>query len=155
MDLTTQLDPARDLQRLHTLIVGEYAKLNFSLLMNHSLENMIIGNITSMSKCFDASMPKNEETELTRQTLRRLNDEAMNLEQIHRNHRNKEQKEMKVGSKKVPIGDDNYLRGISSSSLNSGSATTPRPITTTNQLFDLPPFQRGHFLRNSDGFSHF
>jgi hypothetical protein len=111
----------------------------------------------SMSKFFDASMPKTDEIELTRQTLRKLNDEATKLEQIHRNHRNIKQKDMKLGSKKEPIGDDNYLRGISSSSLNSGSATTPRPITTTNQLFDLPPtiFQRGHFLRNSDGFSHF
>lgn len=108
-----------------------------------------------MSKFFDTNMPKNEETELTRQTLRKLNDEAIKLEQIQRNHRNKEQKEMKIGSKKVPIGDDNYLRGISSQSLNSGSSTTPRP--TTNQLFDLPPtfFQRGHLLRNSDGYSHF
>lgn len=114
-----------------------------------------IGNISSMSKFFDTNMPKNEETELTRQTLRKLNDEAIKLEQIQRNHRNKEQKEMKIGSKKVPIGDDNYLRGMSSQSLNSGSSTTPRP--TTNQLFDLPPsfFQRGHLLRNSDGYSHF
>jgi Ras GTPase-activating protein 3 len=29
IDLVTQLDPARDLQRLHMLIVGEYAR-NFS-----------------------------------------------------------------------------------------------------------------------------
>lgn len=110
-----------------------------------------------MSKFFDTNMPKNEETEYTRQTLRRLSEEAMHLEQIHRNHRNKEAKDMKIGSKQEPIGDDNYLRGISSSSLNSGSSTTPRPMTQTTQHFDLPPtlFQRGHFLRNSDGFSHF
>jgi hypothetical protein len=110
-----------------------------------------------MMKYFDSNMPKTEENELTRHTLRKLSDEAMKLEQIHRNHRNKEMKDTKIGSKQEPIGDDNYLRGISSSSLNSGASTTPRPITTTTQHFDLPPtlFQRGHFLRNSDGFSHF
>ncbi|KAL7035982.1 hypothetical protein ACKWTF_008647 [Chironomus riparius] len=136
VDLVTQLDPARDLQRLHSLIIG---------------------NMNVMTKFFDTNMPKNEETEFTRQTLRRLSEEALKLDQIQRNHRNKQLKDLKVGSKQEPIGDDNYIRGVSSSNLNSGSSTTPRPVTTTNQHFDLPPtlFQRGHFLRNSDGFSHF
>lgn len=110
-----------------------------------------------MTKFFDTNMPKSEETELTRQTLRKLSEEAMKLDQIQRNHRNKQMKDLKVGSKQEPIGDDNYIRGVSSSTLNSGASTTPRPVTTTTQHFDLPPtlFQRGHFLRNSDGFSHF
>lgn len=118
---------------------------------------MITGNMNVMAKVFDTNMPKSEETELTRHTLRKLSEEAMKIEQIHRNQKNKEMKDMKIGSKQEPIGDDNYIRGISSSSLNSGASTTPRPVTATNQHFDLPPtlFQRGHFLRNSDGFAHF
>ena len=31
IDLVTQLDPARDLQRLHALIVGEYSYTKFQL----------------------------------------------------------------------------------------------------------------------------
>jgi hypothetical protein len=110
-----------------------------------------------MQKFFDGNMGNNEEMLQTRTTLQKLSDVALQLEQIHRKHRNKENKEMKIGSIQEPIGDDNYLRGMSSSSLNSGASTTPRPAPT--QHFDIPPalFQRGHFLRNSDSerFSHF
>lgn len=134
VDLLTQLDPARDLQRLHTLIIT---------------------NMNVMQKFFDSNL--DEEKVLTRQTLQDLSKVAMHLEQIHRKHRNKENKEMKIGSQQEPIGDDNYLRGMSSSSLNSGASTTPRPTPT--QHFDIQPalFQRGHFLRNSDSerFSNF
>lgn len=136
VDLVTQLDPARDLQRLHTLIIN---------------------NMNVMQKFFDCNLGNGEEMMLTRQTLQKLSEVAMHLEQIHRKHRNKENKEMKIGSQQEPIGDDNYLRGMSSSSLNSGASTTPRPTPT--QHFEIAPalFQRGHFLRNSDSerFSHF
>lgn len=136
VDLVTQLDPARDLQRLHTLIIN---------------------NMNVMQKFFDSKHGNSDEIMLTRTTLQKLSEVAMQLEQIHRKHRNKENKEMKIGSQQEPIGEDNYLRGMSSSSLNSGSSTTPRPPPT--QHFDIQPalFQRGHFLRNSDSerFSHF
>lgn len=136
IDLVTQLDPARDLQRLHTLIIN---------------------NMNVMQKFFDSNMGNGEEMLLTQRTLQRLSEVAMHLEQIHRKHRHKENKEMKIGSQQEPIGEDNYLRGMSSSSLNSGASTTPRPTPT--QHFDIAPalFQRGHFLRNSDSerFSHF
>lgn len=131
-----QLDPARDLQRLHTLIIT---------------------NMNVMQKFFDGKHGNEEETTLTRLTLQKLGEVAMQLEHLHRKHRNKENKEMKIGSQQEPIGDDNYLRGMSSSSLNSGSSTTPRPTPT--QHFEILPalFKRGSFLRNSDSerFSHF
>lgn len=136
VDLVTQLDPARDLQRLHALIIM---------------------NMNVMNKYFDSNLGEGEEMVLMRQTLKDISKVAMHLEQIHRKHRNKENKEMKIGSQQEPIGEDNYLRGMSSSSLNSGSSTTPRPTPT--QHFDIPPalFQRGHYLRNSDSerFSNF
>ena len=110
-----------------------------------------------IQKFFESILGSGEEMMLTRQSLKKLSDVAIELEQIHRKHRTKENKEMKIGSQQEPIGDDNYLRGMSSASLNSGASTTPRPAPT--QHFDIPPalFQRGHFLRNSDSerFSHF
>lgn len=91
VDLITQLDPARDLQRLHSLIIT---------------------NMNIMQKYFDRNA--GEEMMLTRQSLNKLGDVAMQLEQIHRKHRKKENKEMKIGSQQEPIvGDDNYLRGVS------------------------------------------
>lgn len=129
VDLLTQLDPARDLQRLYALITN---------------------NKSTIQEYFKKDARNTEEMVAIRQSLNCLIDVASELEQIHRKNRNKEMRETKIGSQQEPIGGDNYLRGMSSTSLNSGSATTPR--ATPTQHFDIQPalFHRGHMLRNSD-----
>jgi Ras GTPase-activating protein 3 len=131
VDLLTQLDPARDLQRLHTLITS---------------------NSQTMKLFYDRNSGNTEEMNLTKQSLTKIFNVAIELEKIHRKHRNKEMMEMKLGSQQEPIGDDNYLRGMSSTSLNSGASTTPRSIHTQNNSEFLQPalFHRGHFQRSSD-----
>lgn len=150
MELVTQLDPARDLQRIHSLIIS---------------------NIQSIEKYFDASNAdaNNEELMKCRKTIQKLTDFSMQLEQIHRKYKNNLLRETKYGSLLQPIGDDNYLRGGLSvqiaqqlnasgnnqSFMSCGSSTTPRHQTS----FDYSPnfFHRNHFLRSSDSerFSHF
>lgn len=130
VDLLTQLDPARDLQRLHTLITT-----NLSRMKNFSVQN--------------GEMKSDEEMNLTT-SLSKIFDVAYQLDQIHRKHRSREMMELKIGSQQEPIGDDNYLRGMSSTSLNSGASTTPRTMHTQNSEFQTALFHRGHFPRSSD-----
>lgn len=154
LELVNQLDPARDLQRLHSLIIG---------------------HMQSVEKFFDSTSGNTEESMMCRKTIQKVTEFAMHLEQIHRKYKHHLVRDTKYGSQHHPIGDDNYLRGGLSLQiaqqlnattnasnqgnlfLNSGSATTPR-VSATNH-FDISPgmFQRGCYLRSSDNdrFSHF
>lgn len=155
MELVNQLDPARDLQRIHSLIVSHSSLIN---------------------KYFDSSdeeIKNSEEFKKCRNTLQKVMEYSMNLEQTHRKVKTNELKDSKIGSQLQPIGDDNYVRSglsppipqLSVTSMStgnpfhvSGSSTTPRH-QTSNSHIEISPnfFHRHHILRSSDSerFSHF
>lgn len=88
--LALRLDPARDLQRLHALLVSHAAALD-DRLHRPQLTTSI------------------EEREAEAATLRELQEAMFNLEHQHRIYRRSLARETKYGSKQAPIGDDNYL----------------------------------------------
>ncbi|KAG7304350.1 hypothetical protein JYU34_011290, partial [Plutella xylostella] len=86
--LALRLDPARDLQRLHALLVAHSQRLDERLHLHD-------GNI--------------EEREAEAATLRELQEAMFDLEHRHRIYNRSLARETKYGSKQAPIGDDNYL----------------------------------------------
>ncbi|KAJ2943831.1 hypothetical protein O0L34_g8159 [Tuta absoluta] len=89
--LALRLDPARDLQRLHALLVAHAHRLDERL--HHAKQ--------------DGTPPEEREAEAA--TLRELQEVMFDLEHRHRIYRRSLARETKYGSKQAPIGDDNYL----------------------------------------------
>uniref|UniRef100_A0A182R172 Ras GTPase-activating protein n=1 Tax=Anopheles farauti TaxID=69004 RepID=A0A182R172_9DIPT len=89
MELATALDPARDLQRLHSLIIANIASLEV-------LDPALNGTAY-------------EDPMAARKTIKKLNEIACTLEQIHRKYKSMLARDLKYGSRQAPIGDDNYL----------------------------------------------
>ena len=88
MGLATTLDPARDLQRLNTIIVKNLDDLKlFTEPKANSSEDMI----------------------LLQKNVKAMIDTAVKLQQVHLTYRTLVDREMKYGSRQAPIGDDNYL----------------------------------------------
>ena len=137
-NLVTKLDPARDLQRLHALIIG-------------------LINEKKIEDCFKPNYQFNSEDPMQcRQTLQKLMEYSAHLEQIHHKYRNNLLGQHKYGSITQPISDDNYVRGNLSSQIQqqlgaggiiSGASTTPRPHQSQTH-FDISPgqFQRNHYF---------
>ncbi|XP_052753718.1 GTPase-activating protein isoform X1 [Galleria mellonella] len=91
--LALRLDPARDLQRLHALLVAHAPRLDDRLHRpRHHHEGTTV-----------------EEREAEAATLRELQEAMFHLEHRHRTYRRSLARETKYGSKQAPIGDDNYL----------------------------------------------
>ncbi|CAH0600406.1 unnamed protein product [Chrysodeixis includens] len=88
--LALRLDPARDLQRLHALLVAHAPRLDDRLLRPQEGTSV-------------------EEREAEAATLRELQETMFDLEHRHRIYRRSLARETKYGSKQAPIGDDNYL----------------------------------------------
>ncbi|XP_063834654.1 GTPase-activating protein [Ostrinia nubilalis] len=88
--LALRLDPARDLQRLHALLVAHAHRLDAAVLRLPDVTNV-------------------EEREAEATTLRDLQKAMFDLEHRHRLYRRSLARETKYGSKQAPIGDDNYL----------------------------------------------
>ncbi|KAL0895532.1 hypothetical protein ABMA27_011639 [Loxostege sticticalis] len=88
--LALRLDPARDLQRLHALLVAHAHRLDVCVLRLPDNTNI-------------------EEREAEASTLRDLQKAMFDLEHRHRIYRRSLARETKYGSKQAPIGDDNYL----------------------------------------------
>uniref|UniRef100_A0A182PM81 GTPase-activating protein n=1 Tax=Anopheles epiroticus TaxID=199890 RepID=A0A182PM81_9DIPT len=119
MDLATALDPARDLQRLHSLIIA---------------------NITSL-EVLDPALNGTayEDPMAARITIKKLNEIASTLEQIHRKYKSMLARDLKYGSRQAPIGDDNYLHmprtGITAAVMAAAAAaaaTNTSTITTSS-----------------------
>ncbi|XP_045761351.1 GTPase-activating protein [Maniola jurtina] len=89
--LALRLDPARDLQRLHALLVAHV----------HRLDERLHRPPDDMSP---------EEREAEAVTLRELQKIMFDLEHRHCIYRRSLARETKYGSKQAPIGDDNYLQ---------------------------------------------
>ncbi|EAT48915.1 AAEL000093-PA [Aedes aegypti] len=143
MELATALDPARELQRLHSLIMANF----------HGLEEL---DSTLTAACEDPGA--------ARKTIKKLNEIANSLERIHRKYKTMLAREMRYGSRQAPIGDDNYLhtsRMIAAAAASSGNgnlaATAAAAVAASSMLpasqhFDKSPglFHRNHPLRRSD-----
>ncbi|XP_061709905.1 GTPase-activating protein isoform X1 [Cydia pomonella] len=99
--LALRLDPARDLQRLHALLVAHAAPLDARALALQDL-------------------PPSEERDAEAATLRELQEAMFDLEHRHRVYHRSLARETKYGSKQAPIGDDNYLHLAGAGSGMSG-----------------------------------
>ncbi|XP_035796216.1 GTPase-activating protein-like isoform X1 [Anopheles albimanus] len=89
MELATALDPARDLQRIHSLILANFSSLE------------VLDPAINSTVCEDPAA--------ARKTIKKLNEIAHHLEQIHRRYKLTLVRDLKYGSRQAPIGDDNYL----------------------------------------------
>lgn len=102
MELATAFDPARDLQRIHSLIMSHIAKLQVITDSDPSSSyvSAVVGPpITSEIDEFAAC----------RRTLQTLEKVSTNLEQIHRNYKTILAREIRVGSLQAPIGKDYFF----------------------------------------------
>ncbi|XP_045542355.1 GTPase-activating protein [Papilio machaon] len=102
--LALRLDPARDLQRLHALLVAHAQRLDERRHRPHDGTTL-------------------EEREAEASTLCELQKTIFDLEHQHRIYRRSLARETKYGSKQAPIGDDNYLHlaGAAAASAEGGS----------------------------------
>ncbi|XP_059619518.1 GTPase-activating protein [Phlebotomus argentipes] len=120
MELGTALDPARDLQRIHTLIMSNMK----------CLESM--GN----PMAYSGTPQQVSEFMMCHETLKALREVAIALDHVHRNHRTKLAMEVKYGSRQAPIGDDNYLH-MSKGGRGGAFKVTPTPRDSTQESGDV------------------
>lgn len=104
VQLANTLDPARDLQRLNSLILN--------LLQGKSPTKDVSAYPTST---FD-------DPQQTKATLSSLIECSVNLDTVYQSYRVGLTRDMKVGSIHAPIGDDNYLHMSGFSGLAAMSA---------------------------------
>ncbi|XP_047031180.1 GTPase-activating protein isoform X1 [Helicoverpa zea] len=117
--LALRLDPARDLQRLHALLVAHAPCLDDRL--HRPQEGTSV-----------------EEREAEAATLRELQETMFHLEHRHRIYRRSLARETKYGSKQAPIGDDNYLHLAGAASGVDGGPFLWRPWRSdTSPTVDL------------------
>ncbi|XP_058823590.1 GTPase-activating protein [Topomyia yanbarensis] len=133
MEQATVLDPARDLQRLHSLII-----VNF-------------GSLEELDPALTAAC---EDPAASRRTIKQLNEIANSLERIHRKYKTTLAREMRYGSRQAPIGDDNYLHTSRLMVAGGNLAVTVAAAAASYlpQHFERSPnpFHRNHQLRSSD-----
>lgn len=149
MGLATTLDPARDLQRLNTLIINHLDDLK---------------SFTEPNSVYSKEITT--QTDLLRKHVCAMIDAAVELQQIHLAYRTLIDREMKYGSRQAPIGDDNYLHLLRGGCMNAGNNQTSTTLPTLNHQkhhnFGLNKspnfFIRNDMLRSSltnETFSHY
>ncbi|XP_075159495.1 ras GTPase activating protein 1 [Haematobia irritans] len=110
MDLITALDPALDLQRIHTLIMSHMAHLEAFLDQTgnfHQLQqqhNPLVATALSLQQHSPHVYAK------FKATIIQLREVAYVIDKDHRNYKQGISRELKYGSRQAPIGDDNYLQ---------------------------------------------
>lgn len=148
MGLATTLDPARDLQRINTLIINNLDELKL---------------FTSANSDYCKEIVSPEDRMQLHKNVMAMIDTAVSLQKIHLTYRALLDREMKYGSRQSPIGDDNYLH-LMRNGLNVGNTSTTLPTLNhqrhhTLALDNSPKFFiRNEVLRNSltnDKFSHY
>ncbi|KAJ9588758.1 hypothetical protein L9F63_017945, partial [Diploptera punctata] len=100
--LQMNLDPDRELQRIHSLFMSHMERLD-KLKDACECQAVYTGDI-----CFLPSFII-EDVQSCYKTLALLRETVFNLEQEHRSYLRSLARETKYGSKAAPIGDDNYL----------------------------------------------
>lgn len=118
------MDPARDLQRLNTLILSNMTRLNA---LREKLDNL-----------YSPTMGTHEET---KSTLRALSEASISLGQVHRSYLTTLTRDMKYGSYQAPIGDDNYLHmssfGVAMTSAAAAAAVVAQQHTNPTRSVAL------------------
>lgn len=146
MGLATALDPARDLQRLNTLIMNNLN--SFKLLLEPG-------------GFYSKELTTQDDMVNLRKNIKIITDTAIHLDQIHRNHKATLIRCMQYGSRQAPIGDDNYYltrgSGLGNNAAGSKGAATHQHHTLP---MDKSPkvFIRNEMLRSSltnDNFSNY
>lgn len=148
MGLATTLDPARDLQRLNTLIINNLDDLK---------------SFTEPNSVYSKEITSSEDLLQLSKNVMAMIDAAVKLQQIHLTYRALIDRELKYGSRQAPIGDDNYLHlrgGLSSNQNNSATMPTLNHQKHHNLGLDKSPnfFIRHEMLRSSltnDKLSHY
>lgn len=151
MGLATTLDPARDLQRLNTLIINSLDDLK---------------SFTEPNSVYSKEITSSEDLLQLHKNVMAMIDTAVKLQQIHLTYRALIDREMKYGSRQAPIGDDNYLHLLRSGLTAGGNQNTATTLPTLNHQkhhnigLDKSPkfFIRNEMLRSSltnDKFSHY
>lgn len=136
LDLCTSFDPARDLQRIHSLVMRhmkDIEELIATPIVNHLHSHHVAigsgggGGLGGLAGQEYVSMAKScVLDEQCRTTLERVREIALNLDQVHMGHRNKLAKDTKLGSRQAPIGEDNYLHMTRSNLImQNGGAVVP------------------------------
>lgn len=146
MGLATTLDPARDLQRLNTLIIN-------------NIDNLKL--FTETNTVYGKEITSQEDHVQIHKNVMAMIDTAVKLQQIHLTYRALIDREMKYGSRQAPIGDDNYL--LMRSGLGACSnQTLPSVNHQKHQALGLDGspnfFIRNELLRSSltnDKISHY
>lgn len=113
MDLITALDPALDLQRIHTLIMSHMAQLETFLEQAKSTitafnpvqqqQNPLIATALTLQQQSPNLFTK------FKAIVIQLREVAFAIDKDHRNYKQGIARELKYGSRQAPIGDDNYL----------------------------------------------
>ncbi|XP_017091021.2 GTPase-activating protein [Drosophila bipectinata] len=113
MDLVTALDPPLDLQRIHTLIMSNMSVLE-SLLdpltyhqhlqqpQHQQQHNPLVPLATELQKHSPQAFAE------FKRTIEKLREKAYAIDRDHRDYKQGITRQLKYGSKQVPIGDDNY-----------------------------------------------
>ncbi|XP_061392009.1 GTPase-activating protein [Musca vetustissima] len=110
MDLITALDPALDLQRIHTLIMSHMTQLETFLDhvgVFHQLQqqhNPLVATAIALQQQSPHLYAK------FKATIMQLREVAYVIDKDHRNYKQGISRELKYGSRQAPIGDDNYLQ---------------------------------------------
>lgn len=97
MELATTLDPARDLQRIHSLIMSHIAKLQ--VITDSDPSNSYVTAVVGPPASSDV-----DEFAACRRTLTSLEKIATSLEMIHRNYKSTLTSTIRIGSVQAPIG---------------------------------------------------
>lgn len=146
MTLATSLDPARDLQRLNTLIMSNLE--GFEALLEPD-------------GFYSKELKTSEEFSELRQTIKAITDTAIGLDQIHRKYKTIVDRHTLYGSRQAPIGDDNYYltrAGLGNSAALANSTSLPSQHHTLPLDKSPKYFIRNELLRSSltnDNFSHY
>jgi Ras GTPase-activating protein 3 len=93
------LDPERELQRIHSLIIGHIKQLEIIMYQPDTLVKGILQfksyGLEDVKECYVV--------------LRELRDVALKIEARHKTYMRTLARDTKYGSLAAPIGDDNYL----------------------------------------------
>ncbi|KAM7358389.1 ras GTPase activating protein 1 [Cochliomyia hominivorax] len=109
MDLITALDPALDLQRIHTLIMSHMTQLEAFLDQSAAFHQIQHQHNPLVATAMAFQQQSAHMFGKFKATIIQLREVAYVIDKDHRNYKQGIARELKYGSRQAPIGDDNYL----------------------------------------------
>ncbi|XP_032592524.1 GTPase-activating protein [Drosophila grimshawi] len=119
MDLVTALDPALDLQRIHTLIMSNMNQLDALLdplayrqhlplpLQQQQQQQQQSNPLVPLASALQQQQSPQAFVEF-KKTIEKLREKAYAIDKDHRDYKQGITRKLKYGSRQAPIGDDNY-----------------------------------------------